>query len=67
MHFEQKFERKMVEHKKFIPKQSYTKVKQQILEKIKIIEKKKTPKDIEFIKKSLKNHFVFFRFSDSDL
>ena len=59
--------RKQAVHKKGIPKNYEAKDKVDIVEKVTRIEKKKSSKDVTFIIKTLRSHFVFYALSDSDL
>lgn len=52
---------------KKLPKRFDTKESFEIKEAVKLQEKKKTPKEMNMITKSMKNHFFFFAMSDVEL
>lgn len=61
------FVRKKIDHKRGIPKNYETKESIEFFEKIEKIDKKKTSRDINFINRTLRSHFVFYALSDNDL
>lgn len=52
---------------KKLPKRFEAKENFEIKEAVKLQEKKKTPKEINIISKSMKDHFFFFAMSDVEL